>query len=68
MPDQEWIKSLEGGRKVKFNYQELPDDAAFITAQMEGNVVVYSIILAKAGNPLTREVVEGHFKAELAKK
>ncbi len=68
MLDQEWIKSLEDSRKVKFICQELPDDAAFITAQIEGNVVVYSIILTKARNPLTREVVEGHFKAELAKK
>ncbi|MFY9529718.1 MAG: hypothetical protein WBC04_15805 [Candidatus Acidiferrales bacterium] len=37
MPDQEWIKTLEDGRKVKFIYQELPKDGAFITAQIEGN-------------------------------
>jgi hypothetical protein len=24
MPDEEWIKTLEDGRKVKFIYQELP--------------------------------------------
>ena len=36
MPDEEWIKELEGGRKVKFIYQELPEDGAFITAQLEG--------------------------------
>jgi hypothetical protein len=24
MPDEEWIKKLEDGRKVKFIYQELP--------------------------------------------
>jgi hypothetical protein len=35
MPDEEWIKTLEDGRKV---------------------------------NPLTREDVESHFKAELSKK
>jgi len=26
MPDEEWIKKLEDGRKVKFIYQELPED------------------------------------------
>jgi len=68
MPDQEWIETLEDGRKVKFIYQELPEDGAFITAQIEGNEVVYSVVLTKAGNPLTREDVESHFKGELSKK
>jgi len=67
MPDEEWIKTLEHGRKVKFVYQELPEDGAFLTAQIEGNEVVYSVLLAKAGNPLSREDVEGHFEGELAK-
>jgi hypothetical protein len=26
MPDEEWIKTLGDGRKVKFIYQELPED------------------------------------------
>jgi hypothetical protein len=68
MPDEEWVKTLEDGRKVKFIYQELPVDGAFITAQLAGNEVVYSIVLAKAGNPLSREDVESHFKGELSKK
>jgi len=68
MPDEEWIETLEDGRKVKFIYQELPEDGAFITAQIEGNEVVYSVVLTKAGNPLTREDVESHFKGELSKK
>jgi hypothetical protein len=68
MPDEEWVKTLEDGRRVKFIYQELPDDGAFITAQIEGNEVVYSVVLTKARNPLTRENVEGHFKGELSKK
>jgi hypothetical protein len=68
MPDEEWTKTLEGGGVVKFIYQELPEDGAFITAQVAGNEVVYSVILTKAGNPLSREDVESHFKAELAKK
>jgi hypothetical protein len=68
MPDTEWIKSLEDGRRVKFTYQELPEDGAFITAQVEGNKVVYSIVLTNAGNPLSREHVEAHFKGELLRK
>jgi hypothetical protein len=55
-------------QKVKFIYQELPGDGAFITAQVAGNEVVYSILLAKAGNPLSREDVETRFKGELSKK
>jgi hypothetical protein len=68
MPDEEWVKTLEDGRKVKFIYQELPEDGAFITAQIEGHEVVYSVVLAKARNPLSREDVESHFRSELSKK
>jgi hypothetical protein len=68
MPDEEWIKELEDGRKVKFIYQELPEDGAFLTAQLEGNEVVYSIVLIEARNPLSREDVESGFKGELSKK
>jgi hypothetical protein len=67
MRDEEWIKTLEDGRKVKFIYQELAV-GAFITAQVEGNEVVYSVVLTKARNPLSREEVESHFKGELSKK
>jgi len=68
MPDEEWIKTLEDGRKVKFVYQELVEDGAFITVQTEGNEVVYSIILTKARNPLIIEEVESRFEGELSKK
>ena len=68
MPDEEWIKTLEDGRKVKFSYRELPEDGAFITAQIERNEVVYSVVLSQARNPLSREDVESHFKSELSKK
>jgi hypothetical protein len=68
MPDEEWFKTLEDGRKVRFSYQELPDDGAFITAQLERNEVVYSVVMAKARNPLSREDVESHFKGELSKR
>ena len=65
MTDSEWIKKLEDGRKVRFVYQELPDDGAFLTAQIERYEVVYSVILAKARNPLSRKDVESHFQGEL---
>jgi hypothetical protein len=68
MRDEEWITTLKDGRKVKFIYQKLPEDGAFITAQIEGNEVVYSVVLTKARNPLSREDVESHFKGELSKK
>jgi hypothetical protein len=68
MPDQEWIKTLEDGRKVKFIYQQLPVDGAFMTAQLAGNEVVYSVVLTEARNPLSREDVENHFKGEHSKK
>ncbi len=68
MPDQEWVKTLEDGRKVKFIYQELPEDGAFITAQLAGNEVVYSVVLTKAKNPLSHEDIESHFRGELSKR
>ncbi len=68
MSDEAWIKTLEDGGKVKFTYQELPEDGAFITAQLAGNEVVYSVVLTKARNPLSREDVESHFKGELSMK
>jgi hypothetical protein len=68
MPDEEWVKTLDDGRMVKFIYQELPEDGALITAQIAGNEVIYSVILTKAGNPLTREDVEIHLNGELSKK
>ena len=68
MSDEDWIKTLEDGRRVKFTFQELPDDHAFITAQIAGNKVVYSIVLTEARMPTSREAVESHFSAELSKK
>ena len=68
MAEEEWIKRLEDGRKVKFIYQELPKDGAFLTAQIERNEVVYSVVLTAAGNPLSHQEVESHFAGELSKK
>jgi hypothetical protein len=68
MTDDEWIKTLEDGRRVKFIYQELPEDWAFMTAQVAGNEVVYSIFLPKVQTPLSRQEVERRFEPELSKK
>jgi hypothetical protein len=67
MPSNEWIKTLADGRRVKFTNQELPDEGAFVTAQVACNKVVYSIVLTNAKNPLSREEVESHFEGELLK-
>jgi hypothetical protein len=68
MQDEEWIKTLEDGRIVKFIYQELLEDGAFISAQLAGNEVVNSVLLTSARNPLSRDEVESHFDGELSKK
>jgi hypothetical protein len=62
----EWIKRLPDHRRVKFTNQAL-DEWAFITAQTEGNKVVYSIVLTDLKNALSREEVENHFENELSK-
>jgi hypothetical protein len=67
MSNEEWIKTLTDGRQVKFPYQELVV-GAFITAQIAGNEVVYSVVLTKGKNPLSHEDVESHFDGELSKK
>lgn len=68
MLNEEWIKTLVDGRRVKFTNQEMPEHTAFITAQLEGNKVVYSVVLTEANNPLSREEVESQFEGELSKK
>jgi hypothetical protein len=68
MQDDQWIEKLADGRQAKFTYQELPDGGGFITAQVERNEVVYSIVLSKARNPTNRQEVESHFNGELSKK
>jgi hypothetical protein len=68
MQDEEWIKTLDDGRKVKFTYQEIPERGMFITAQIAGNEVVYSVLLTEASDPFSREGVESYFKGELSKK
>jgi hypothetical protein len=62
----EWIKTLADHRRVKFTNLDL-DENTFLTAQVEGNRVVYSIILTDVKNSLSREEVENHFEDELSK-
>ena len=68
MRGDEWIKTLADGRRVKFTNQELQDEWVFITAQVERNQVVYSIVLTDAKDPLSRAEVESQFEGELSKK
>jgi len=68
MQNQEWIRTLEDGRMVKFIYQIVPEGGAFVTAQIAANEVVYSILLTKGRTPSTRKDVESHFSHELSKK
>ena len=68
MLDEEWIKTLEEGQRVKFTNEELSEDVTFITAQLEGNKVVYSIILTEAKKALDRVEVESYFQGEFSKK
>ena len=49
MPEEEWIKILKDGRKVKFIYQELPNKGSFISAQIERHEVVYSVLFTRSG-------------------
>ncbi|MGA2986162.1 MAG: hypothetical protein ABSG32_20345 [Terriglobia bacterium] len=66
MSGDEWIRRLADGRKVKFSYDELMN-STFLTAQIEGNEVVYSILLNKVETKLSRKEVEGRFESELSK-
>jgi hypothetical protein len=64
MEDQ-WAKVISGDRLVKFTYSDLPEGAAFLTAQIAGHEVVYSIILEQTEHPFSRHGVERHFRYEL---
>ena len=68
MLGDEWIKTLADGRRVKFTNQELQEEWVFITAQVERNQVVYSIVLTDAKDSLSRAEVESQFEGELSKK
>ena len=62
--EDEWTKVISGDRLVKFTYLDLPDGEAFLTAQIAGHHVVYSVILRQAEHPFNREGVERLFARE----
>jgi hypothetical protein len=61
----EWLKMIAGDRLVKFTYADLPAGAAFLTAQIAGHDVVYSIVSERPQRPFSRAGVEGRFAYEL---
>lgn len=62
---EEWLKVISGDRLVKFTCSELPEGGAFLTAQIAGHEVVYSIVLIQTEHPFRRQDVERHFEYEL---
>jgi len=61
----EWMRRIAGNQLVKFTYLELPDSRAFLTAQIAGHEVVYSIISEPTERPFSRRDVERRFDYEL---
>ena len=62
--EDEWTSVISGDRLVKFTYVDLPRGGAFLTAQIAGHAVVYSVVLRQAEHPFNREGVERHFDYE----
>jgi hypothetical protein len=60
----EWTKLVPGDRLVKFTFEDLADGGAFLTAQIAGHEVVYSVVLDKTREPFSRASVERHFDRE----
>jgi hypothetical protein len=63
--EDEWIKVIWADRIVKFTYSDLQKGAAFMTAQIAGHEVVYSIISEQTERPFSRVDVERRFDQEL---
>ena len=60
----EWTKP-SGAQLVKFTYEDFAEGGAFLTAQIAGHDVVYSVLLAVAERPFSRDSVERRFQREL---
>ena len=63
--EDEWTSVISGDRLVKFTYLDLKGGGAFLTAQIAGHAVVYSVILRQAEHPFNRQGVERRFNYEL---
>ena len=71
MQDDEWIKKLTDGRRVKFSYQGLPEETGtFITAQLgTRRSRLFGLVIVEGEKPhCNRQEVESHFSGELSKK
>ena len=64
--NDKWTKVISGDRLVKFTYCDLPAGVAFMTAQIAGHEVVYSIISEQTERPFSRVGVERRFNNELS--
>ena len=60
----EWTKGISGDRLVKFTYVDLATGGSFMTAQIAGHEVVYSVILEQTERPFSRVRVERRFDYE----
>jgi hypothetical protein len=62
--EDEWTNVTSGNRLVKFTYLDLPEGTAFLTAQIAGHHVVYSVLVQEVKQPFNREEVERYFAYE----
>ena len=62
--EDERTKAMPDGRLVKFTHIDLVGGEAFLTAQIAGHHVVYSVIVKQAQHPFNREGVERLFNHE----
>jgi hypothetical protein len=62
--EDEWTRAISGDRLVKFTYEDFQEGGAFLTAQIAGHHVVYSVILRHAVEPFSRGGVERQFHYE----
>jgi hypothetical protein len=62
--EDEWFTVVSGDRVVKFTAVNLPEGFVFLTAQIAGHEVVYSII-SETRRPLSHVDVERRFNYEL---
>jgi hypothetical protein len=64
MRNEEWSVELPDGRTVRYTYKEMTETLAFITAQVQGNAVVYMHNNIPA--PMTNAQVEAEFAHDIA--
>jgi hypothetical protein len=62
--EDEWTKVMSGDQLVKFTYVDIPGRRAFLTAQIAGHHVVYSVMVQHAERPYDRDRVERYFDHE----